>query len=274
MFDKSEARMPFRFLLLVVMAASAAPVLGQEGRRDLCPDRPGLGTPACTVEPGSTVFEIGLADWTLDRNPGSRTDAWTFGDALLRTGLTPSLEAQVGWTMLGHVRERDRATGAANSRTRTGDVTLALRQNLNNPDGSGLSVALMPYATLPLGGEGVGAGDWGAGLIVPASFDLGALSLGFTPHVDAAVDGDGDGRHLAYGSVVGVGFNLSGDVSMAAEVSLTRDRDPDGRTTEVLAGLSAGWQPDADSQWDVGVNAGLNRDSPDVELYFGFARRF
>ncbi|WP_447755928.1 transporter [Sphingopyxis fribergensis] len=266
--------MSFRFLLLLVMVASAAPALGQEGGRDLCPDRPGLGTPACTVEPGSMLFEIGLADWTLDRNPGSRTDAWTFGDALLRTGLTPSLEAQVGWTMLGHVRERDRATGAVDSRTRTGDVTLALRQNLNNPDGSGLSVALMPYATLPLGGGGVGAGDWGAGLIVPASFDLGSLSLGFTPHVDAAVDGDGDGRHLAYGSVVGVGFNLSADVSMTAEVSLTRDRDPDGRTTEALAGLSAGWQPDADSQWDVGVNAGLNRDSPDVELYFGFARRF
>ena len=61
---------------------------------------------------------------------------------------------------------------------------------------------------------------------------------------------------------------------MAAEVSLTRDRDPGGRSTEALAGLSAGWQPDADSQWDIGANVGLNRDSPDVELYFGFARRF
>lgn len=274
MFDESEVRVPSRFLLLFAALTAAPPALAADDRRDLCPDRPGLGTPACTVEPGVVVLEMGLADWTLDRTATSRTDSWTLGDALLRTGLTPSLEVQVGWTMLGHVRERDRTTGKVGNRTRTGDVTLALRQNVSNPDGSGFSVALMPYATLPLGGAGVGAGDWGAGLIVPVSVDLGALSLGFTPHVDAAVDGDGDGRHLAYGSVAGIGFGVTDDISMAAEVSLTRDRDPDGRSTEALAGLSAGWQPDADSQWDVGANVGLNRDSPDVELYFGYVRRF
>lgn len=266
--------MLFRSVLLFAALAAAAPAFASEDRREFCPDRPGLGTPACTVEPGTIMLEVGLADWTLDRTADSRTDAWTFGDALLRAGLTPSLEVQVGWTMLGHVREHDRATGTANSRTRTGDVTLALRQNLSHPDGSGFSVALMPYATLPLGGNGIGAGDWGAGLIVPASFDLGALSLGLTPHVDAAVDGDGNGRHLAYGSVAGLGFSVSDNISMAAEMSLTRDRDPGGHSTEALAGLSAGWQPDADSQWDVGANIGLNRDSPDIELYFGFARRF
>lgn len=266
--------MPFRCLLLLTALSAAVPALANEGRRDLCPDRPGLGTPACTVDAGAVMLETGIADWTLDRNGESRTDAWAFGDALLRAGLTPSLEVQIGWTMMSHVRERDRASGDVTSRTRTGDVTLALRKNLNNPDGSGFSAALMPYATLPVGGEGVGAGDWGAGLVVPVSFELGAVSIGLTPHVDAAVDGDGDGRHLAYGSVAGIGFGLSDDLSMTAEVSLTRDRDPGGRTTEALAGLSAGWQPDADSQWDVGANIGLNRASPDLELYFGFARRF
>lgn len=266
--------MSFRSLLLLAVATAAAPAFANEDNRDLCPDRPGLGTPACTVEPGTLLFEIGLADWTLDRTADSRSDSWAIGDGLLRAGLNSSLEVQLGWTILGLVRERDRATGDVTSRTRTGDVTLALRQNLSNPDGEGFSVALMPYATLPLGGEGVGAGDWGAGMIVPVSFELGALSLGFTPHVDAAVDSDGNGRHTAYGSVAGVGFGVTDDVSMAAEISLTRDRDPGGHKTEALAGISAGWQPYADSQWDLGANIGLNRDSPDVEVYFGFARRF
>ena len=265
--------MPLRSTMLVAALAAATPALAEEGR-ELCPDRPGLGTPACTVDAGAVVLEVGLADWTLDGNEGGRTDNWAFGDALLRAGLTPSLEVQVGWTMLGHVRERDRATGERTARTRTGDVTLALRQNLRSPDGSGFSLAVMPYATLPLGGESVGAGDWGAGLVVPVSFELGALSLGLTPHVDAAVDADGDGRHLAYGSVAGLGFGLSDAVSAAVELSLTRDRDPGGHATEALAGASLGWQPDADSQWDVGVNAGLNRDSPDLQLYAGYVRRF
>ena len=262
-----------RPVILFAALAIGTPVLATD-ERELCPDRPGLGTPACTVDAGKLVLEIGLADWTLDRSPDSRTDSWVFGDLLLRAGLTPSLEVQLGWTTLGHVRERDRITGNTTSLTRTGDVMLALRQNLRHPDGSGFSIAAMPYATLPVGGAGVGAGDWGAGLLVPASFDLGAVSLGLTPHVDAAVDADGDGRHLAYGSVVGLGFDVSEDVSAAAELSFTRDDDPGGRSTEALAGLSLGWQPDANSQWDVGVNAGLNRDSPDAELYAGYVRRF
>lgn len=265
--------MLLRSMALLAAFAAATPAAAAD-TRDLCPDRPGLGTPACTVGAGETVVELGIADWTLEKDGVSRTDSWAFGDALLRAGLTSSLEVQVGWTMLGHVRERDGTTGDTARLTRTGDVTLALRQNLRNPDGSGFSAAAMPYVTLPTGGAGIGAGDWGAGLIVPVSFELGALSLGLTPHVDAAVDADGDGRHLAYGSVAGLGFDLSDAVSAAVEVSLNRDRDPAGHATEWLAGFSAGWLPDADSQWDAGVNVGLNRTSPDLQLYAGYARRF
>src|SRR3546814_3513179 len=92
--------------------------------------------------------------------------------------------------------------------------------------------------------------------------------------IDAAVDGDGNGRHLAYGTVAGLGFDLSDTVSMSTEVSVTRDRDPAGHTTEWLAGVSAGWQPDDDSQWDAGVNVGRNRDSTDLQIYAGYVRRF
>ena len=74
--------------------------------------------------------------------------------------------------------------------------------------------------------------------------------------------------------MAGIGFGVSDDIAMAAELAFTRERGPDGSRTEALAGLSAGWQPDPESQWDVGANVGLNRDSADVELYFGFARRF
>lgn len=265
--------MSFRPLIWMAALAAAAPASAAEGR-DLCPDRPGLGTPACTVEPGRVVLELGLGDWTRDSDSAQRSDTVVMGDALLRIGLTPSLEAQVGWTALGTVRERDRASGVVSRATQAGDVTLALRQNLRSPDGSGFSLAVMPYAALPVGGRAIGAGDWGGGLLVPLGVEAGALSIGFTPHVDAAVDGDGDGRHLAYGSVAGIGFDLSDAVSVAAELSLARDCDPAGRTTEALAGFSAGWQVGENSQWDVGANIGLNRDSPDMQLSFGFARRF
>lgn len=262
-----------RYAVALVAFGFASPAFAADGR-DLCADRPGLGTPACTVEPGKFLFELGLGDWTRENYGPQRTDTILTGDALLRIGLTPSLEAQVGWIALGHVRERDSVAGTIDKRVRTGDVTLALRQNLRNPDGSGFSIAVMPYATLPTGGGGVGAGDWGGGLLVPLSVEAGPVSLALTPHADAAVDGDGKGRHLAYGSAAGIGFDLSDAVSASAEVSLTRDRDPAGHSTEALAGLSAAWQPGENSQWDMGVNVGLNRDSPDIELYAGYVRRF
>ncbi|MBY8822834.1 transporter [Sphingomonas colocasiae] len=244
------------------------------GPRDLCPDRPGLGTPACTLDAGRVVVELGLGDWTHDRTGPMRTDTILAGDALIRIGLNDTLEAQIGWTGYGRVRTRDMAAGTIDNASGTGDVTLALRRNFINPDGSGVSIAAMPYATLPSGGKAIGAGDWGAGLLVPMSFDLGGVSLALSPEIDAAVDSDGKGRHLGYGSVVGLEFSLTDALSTSTEISIHRDDDPAGHTTEALAGLSAGWQPSKDLQFDIGLNIGLNATSPDTELYFGIARRF
>lgn len=181
------------------------------------------------------VIELGIGDWTRERDGTLHTDTVTAGEALLRVGLTPSTEVQVGWTALGHVRERDTVAGTAVGRTGTGDVTLALRRNLRNPDGSGFSLAVMPYASLPVGGRALGAGDWGAGLLIPASVEAGAVSLSLTPHVDAAVDADGNGRHLAYGAVAGTGFAASDAVSIAAELS--------SRATAILPGTTANGSP-------------------------------
>lgn len=148
-------------------------------------------------------------------------------------------------------------------------------QNLQNPDGSGVSLALMPYILLPVGGEAIGAGDWGAGLIVPVSVEMGgSASFALTGQLDAAPDADRDGRHFGYGTIAGLGLALSDALSASAELSLYRDRDPAGHATLALTGLSAAWQDSADSQWDIGANVGLNDDSPDVQIAFGYARRF
>jgi hypothetical protein len=262
--------------LWTVLGAALLPFAAhaQEGR-DLCPDRPGLNTPACTVEPGRVVAELGLGDWTHEKDASSITDTVVAGDALLRVGLTDRLEAQLGWAAYGHVRTKDRLTGAVTKQAGVGDMLVGFKWNLRNPDGSGLSVALLPSVMLPTGGSAIGAGDWGAGLVVPVSYDLGhGLSLALSPELDAAVDGDGKGRHLAYGAAAGMGLAISKDLSGAIEAQLIRDDDPDGHVTQALAGLSFGWKPTDDMQLDVGVNVGLNQNSPDRELYVGVVRRF
>lgn len=263
-------RIPLAIAALLLAAASAR----AEELRDFCPDRPGLGTPACTIDSGHFDIELGLAGWTLDKSPGSRSDTVEAAQLLVRLGLTDSLEAQLGWTAFGHVRVRDRSTGSVDRDSGAGDVTLALRQNLANPDGSGLSVALMPFAALPTGGSAIGAGEWSAGLIVPLSYDLGGgVQIGLTGQMEAAADADRDGRHLAYGAVAGLSMPLSDALGATFEIAATRDQDPAGHSTEWLAGLSAGWMATADLQLDAGANIGLH-GGPDVQLYLGVSRRF
>jgi hypothetical protein len=254
-------------------AATAA--AAAEPLRDFCPDRPGLGTPPCTIDAGHFDVELGLADWTLDRTPDSRSETLEAGQLLVRIGLSDSLEAQVGWTAFGHLRTRDRATGAVANASGIGDISVALRQNLLNPDGSGFSLAIMPFATLPTGDEVLGAGDWTAGLIVPLGYELGSgVQLGVTAQAEAAADEDRSGRHLAYGGVLGLSLPLSDAVGATFEIAANRDEDPSGHSTEWLAGLSAGWMARDDLQLDAGANIGLNATAADVQLYVGISRRF
>jgi Putative MetA-pathway of phenol degradation len=254
-------------LALLVISTSA-----QAQSRDFCASRPGLNTPPCIVERGHPVLELGLADWTLSRQPGSRTDSVASGQATLRVALGASTEVQVGWTAFGTVRTADRVANTVQRDTGTGDVTLALRRSLGEPNGP---VAIQPYVTLPVGGTAIGAGDWGAGVLLPMGFSLGrGVQLAITPQVAAAVNSSRSGRHLAYGAAAGLSTSLADGLSGALEVSATRDEDPAGAKTKALASTSLAWMAGKNTQLDFGTVAGLNRDSPDIEVYFGITRRF
>ena len=240
---------------------------------ELCADRPGLDTPPCVVAEGTVQFEIGLADWSLDRSAADRTDSFVVGDALLRYGLTPNIELRAGWQAFLVERVRDYGTGAVNRQSGAGDVTLSAKINLA-PDGMA-PVAILPFVTVTTGKASLGAGTWEAGFLVPVSIDASdRVSLLLTPEIAAMADEDGAGRHLALGTSAGVGLSLSDRIYSSVEAQLVRERDPAGSLTEAVAGAFLGWQPGADSQFDIGAQFGLNDDSPDVELYLGLTRRF
>jgi hypothetical protein len=261
--------------LALLLAAGVANSAHADDFRQFCPDRPGLDTPPCTIDPGHFAVEIGALDWTAQKDHETRTDTLVAADLLVRLGLTDSLEAKIGWAPYGRVRTRDRATGAIAHASGSGDVSVSLQQNLSHPDGQGFSIALAPYATLPTGGQAIGAGDWSAGVLVPISYGITErLSLIATPEIDAAVDEDRTGRHLAYGTAVGVSCQFSQRLASAFEIQATRDDDPEGHSGEVLASLSLAYQPQDGLQLDVGTVESLNSDGPDIELYVGVARRF
>lgn len=241
--------------------------------REYCPERPGLDTPACTIAPGKISVETSIADWTRDDQPGSREDNILFGDTLVRVGVSDTIEARIGWTPFGHDRKRD-STGV-DTVNGVGDVSLGMKANLLNPDGSGVSVSVLPFVTLPVGRSSIGAGDWGAGFLVPLTYELSDMvSLDLTPEIDAAVDQDGNGRHLAYSSTAGLAFKVAKDFTLTGEVQALRDNDPDQHATQALAALSLAWMANDDLQFDILGAAGLNDDTPDTRVYAGISRRF
>lgn len=247
-------------------------MLAQEQLRELCGDRPGLGSSTCIVDAGHVQVETGLS-WTRTDDLGIREDVFLVGDTLLRLGLDERTEVQLGFTAFGHVRVRTPL--AADEESGIGDITVALRRNLISPDGSGTNAAVQVYATLPTGDDAIGAGDWSAGILLPFGFDLSeTLSVAFTPQASLEPDSDGEGHHASFGGSAGIGITLSDRLGAAVDLAVIHDDDPAGSGTEALLGLSMTLGLSANVQLDAGLNIGLNDDSPDTELYAGIVTRF
>ena len=263
-------RTPLAAALLILLSATAA--MAQE--RDLCANRPGRGSPPCVLDAGRVQVETSLVDFTHDSHVGTTEDDTLVGDLALRIGVTGTGEAEFGFSPYVHTRTKD-ASGV-DRQTGDCDLTLACRQSLMNPDGSGVSVALQPFVTAPVGKRRFRAGGWQGGLVMPMSFALAdGFSLALTPQVAAVRNAANDGSHLELTGVIGLSHAL-GPFSVGAEVYIDQDNDPAGHATQETFDLSGAWIPPRmkDTQFDLGVNAGLNHNAPDYEVYAGIAHRF
>ncbi|WP_375381556.1 transporter [uncultured Sphingomonas sp.] len=254
-------------------ATPAAPPAADEPR--FCPTRPSLGGSSCTTEPGQVQVEVSTLDWQRDDTADSREDRIITGDFLARLGIGSKTEVQVGWTGYGHDRTRDKASGSIDTVDGTGDVTLALRQHLAGAEGKSFSAGFQPFVTVPTGRYPIGAGDWSAGAIVPVQYDLTKkLAVQFTGEMDAATNGSGSGRHLAFNGIWGTRYKLTEAVNVYGEFYVQRDDDPSGHETHMLAAFSAAWRPTKRLQLDAQAVAGLNSASPAIRLVTGGAILF
>lgn len=245
--------------------------------RELCTERPGLTTAACTVDPGHAQMEIGLTDWERTKDTDQRQDTLTLGDIQLRYGLAAQTEVQLSWSAYVRTETRDYQTGMLERARGTGDVTIGLKQNLKHPQekANGLAAGILPYVTLPTGTNRGGDGDWSAGLVVPLSYKFDdTLALAVSPRAEAAVDEDRSGRHFAYGAAAGFQISLTDKLRLSPEVEIMHDRDPEGAATMATAALSLAWRIKEMTQLDVQCVSGLNSAAPDVRLAVGVSRKF
>ena len=111
---------------------------------------------------------------------------------------------------------------------------------------------------------------------MPTSVQLGngPLTLSFDPELDVLADSDGHGRHLATQQVVNLGVQANDELSLSVEIWAMRDWDPAGTGKDASGDVSAAYLVGKDMQLDAGANFGLNRQTPNIELYAGVSVRF
>ncbi|OQW72186.1 MAG: hypothetical protein BVN33_13710 [Proteobacteria bacterium ST_bin13] len=259
----------FSALFVLVSANSLTPAAA----RDLCAERPGQTTPPCTVEPGGVVLETGLVSWSLQQSSKDRSDTFTIGQSTLRIGIADHGEIAIGLTPFATERVRDKLAALANRQSGVGDITFSVKRSFGKADAP--IVAIKVYVTAPVGAAPSGAGDWTGGAALPVSIPLSdAIELSLTPEINSIVNGSGSGHHLSFGSAGGLEFKLSNTLGLNTDVRLLRDNDPVGATTKATLGTSLAYLPSDKLQFDLGGNFGINKDTPDVELYVGIVKRF
>jgi hypothetical protein len=252
--------------LVALLGFVAAPALAQE--RDFCANRPGIGTPACTMASGSAMIETGIAEWDHSSNASGTDDNEIFGDFLLRVGVSDSAEIQLGLTSEVRDRLRNRASGLVTTSSDVGDAFLAVRRGIAGPNGP---VAVEAFVSAPANHPG----RWTAGLLLPASVDLPAgFQLAVTPEVDLTADADRRGEHLAYGGVIGLSHALGPKLTIGSELAAFEDADPIRRSLDARLTAELAWQIGPRLQLDFEADAGVSAGAPDTALVVGFAERF
>jgi hypothetical protein len=239
----------------------------------ICAARPGKSTPACTVPAGHFQLETGLADWTLQKGGGERDTTLVIGETTFKYGLTGRSDIELDVTPWQ--RATSRAGGVHDRASGFGDVTVAYKHQLTGSDAP-VQVAALPFVKIPTAKHSLGNGEWEGGLLVPIGYSIPKtpFSLGATPELDWVADGDGRGHHAAMAQVLSFGWATNDKLSVSAELWGQWDWDPDGTTRQASADGSIAYLVNNDLQIDAGANFGLNRNTPDVELYAGVSKRF
>jgi len=259
-------------IFAAALLAASLPAYAADGQ-PICADRPGVATSSCTVGAGVVQFESALVDWTRDRAGGSTSEELSLAQASLTFGVTDRLHLDVG--ISPHVRSRLREAGETERVSGVGDMVLAAKYRLT-ADSAPVQVAIRPFVKVPTAKRSLGNGEVEGGVIVPVDFDLAVpgLSLTFAPELDVNADGDGSGHHLATGQVASLGIELTTRLSAAAEIWAYWDFDPGETVRQYGLSGSLAYLVSNDLQVDAGANVGLNRDTPDLQLYSGIAFRF
>lgn len=238
----------------------------------ICTDRPTKANVVCTVPAGMVQIETDLVNWTRNTDAGVRTDTILYTNPTIKYGLGKLTDIEVNIAPYETIDVH--AGGVKSSIGGVGDLYIRLKQQLTGGTGK-VQVALIPYVKAPTAKQGVGNGEWEGGVIAPVIVSLPqSWTLNVGPEVDILADGDLRGGHHA--QLVGL-VNLSKSVGKATfygEFWTAQNFDPAATVRQYSADVAAAYLIRPNLQIDLGGNFGLNRFTPDAQVYLGLSTRF
>lgn len=262
-----------RFFILSTMLLGLSTAAVAADEQPICPDRPSKSTGPCTVPEGKWQIETGLVDWSESRSGGVTTDAAVWGNSAIKYGIAPNADIELWLTPLEGVTVH--GAGVHAHMSSIGDTLVRVKYELTKNDAA-VQVAIDPFIKLPTANHQIGNGKVEAGMLVPIQIALGKspFTVSLDPELDWLADQNRSGRHAAMVQLVNLGWQASKKLTFTTELWSQWDWDPAGTTRQVSWDGSVAYLVNKDLQLDAGANLGLNRQTPDVELYTGVSVRF
>lgn len=245
-------------LMLLATASSEIPI---------CTDRPAKANVACTVPAGRFQIESAAIGWSRTASEGGDTEALSVGSSVLKYGISDRSDLQVGFTPYVRI------TSGGEALSGVGDIVVRYKHRVT-AEGAPVQVAVIPFVKLPTAKRGIGNRKAEGGLAIPVSFHLvGPVTATLGPEVDVLADADGHGRHVAVVNLLNLSAPIAPGLTLAGELWSNFNCDPAGTVKQASADAALAYAVSNDLQLDLGVNAGLTRDTPDIELYAGLSIR-
>ena len=262
-----------RALFILGVIGFAWSSVANADEQPICPDRPSKSTGPCTVPAGKWQVETGLVDWSRDTSGGVRTELTEWGGSLIKYGVSGNADVELGIVPLETLSAH--GGGFSERHSSFGDTVVRVKYRLT-ADGAPVEVALDPFVKIPTANHQLGNGKVEGGLVVAIAIPLGKGPLTFSvdPELDLLADTDGDGRHVVMVQVANLGLAVNDKLSVSGELWGAWNWDPAGTIRQASADGSIAFDLSSDIQLDAGANFGLNRQTPDVELYTGVSIRF
>ena len=243
--------------------------------RTFSPDRPTRSNGPLTVDAGRFQYETDLVSYTHSNAGGVSTRSYVTLDPTLKVGLTRRVDLELQFNGYNSQRVLDPGTGNTLSRADgAGDVLVRNKVNLFGNDGGAVAMALIPYVKLPVAARALGNNQVEGGVIVPLSITLPAgFALTVVPELDVLRNANDGGRHVNFTGVVSLGYSVTKRLTVFAEAYAARGTDAH-TPPAYTADAAVAYLLTDDIQLDAGVNVGLNRDTPNLQLYTGISQRF